>query len=136
MGTTSQQSGVRRTSVTLRPRGVSPRLARRLVRELASGSSLPTHVVDDAAFIVGELVTSSIREVHRTAVVTVELDDSYITVRVHDDGGDPLVSARSGGAMRRWEVVRRLATSWGYARDGEQRELWATIRTGQNLVAA
>lgn len=125
----TEQTASRCCRATLRPRAMSPRLARKLVRELASGSSLPARVVDDAAFIVGELVVTSIREVHRSATVAVELDDRHVTVRVYDRGSAPGTAVSRGGAARRWEVVRRLATSWGYTHDGTQRELWATIRT-------
>jgi hypothetical protein len=121
----------RTTSVRLRPRAVSPRLARKLVRDLATGSTLPTHVIDDASFIVGELVTTSIREVHRPARLSIELDNDHVTVRIHDDGGKAVTAAHSNdGSTRRWEVVRRLASSWGYTRDGDHRELWATVRAG------
>jgi hypothetical protein len=115
---------------------MSPRLARKLVRDLASGSSLPARVVDDAAFIVGELVVTSIREVHRSATVAVELDDRHVTVRVYDRGGAPAMTVLRGGAARRWDVIRRLATSWGYTHDGTQRELWATIRTDPGISSA
>jgi hypothetical protein len=129
------QASARTTSVRLRPQAVSPRLARKLVRDLACGSALPAHVIDDASFIVGELVTTSIREVHRPALLTIELDNTHVTVRVHDDGGDPHLAARhNNGSSRRWDVVRRLASSWGYTRDGDHRELWATVRT--STVAA
>ena len=47
-----------------------------------------------------------------------------------------IVHTHSAGATRQWDVVRRLAASWGYSRDELQRELWATIRTDRELVAA
>jgi anti-sigma regulatory factor (Ser/Thr protein kinase) len=109
-----------------------------MLRELARTSQLPDRVVEDAAFVLGELVTMSLDQVGSQTVVTVVLDDREITVRVHDAGTDakPLRHDRTAGAVRRWDVVKRLAASWGYSRDGVQRELWATLRTDRELVAA
>jgi hypothetical protein len=133
----SDQTAQRHVIATLRPKATAPRVARRLVRDLARGSALPERVVEDAAFVLGELVTTSLRQVGHATHVSVELDATQITVRVHDDGSAQTVREDHGaGATRRWEVVKRLATSWGYADDGDRRELWATIRAERALVAA
>jgi hypothetical protein len=137
MSDTIESTHDRHTSATLRPRASAPRLARRLVRDLARGSGLPDRVVDDAAFVLGELVTTSLRQVGGPTTVVIVLDATGITVRVHDDGSDETVREdHSTGAARRWDVVKRLASSWGYSGDGGRRELWATIRTERGLVAA
>jgi hypothetical protein len=131
------QTPQRHVLATLRPKPTAPRVARRLVRDLARGSALPERVVDNAAFVLGELVTTSLRQVGHPALVSVMLDDTQITVRVHDDGSERTVrDDRGAGANRSWEVVKRLATSWGYSDDGARRELWATIRAEPALVAA
>jgi hypothetical protein len=135
---TAESSTARQVTVTLRPRAVAPRVARRLLRDLARGSRLPSRVVDDAAFVLGELVTMSLQQVGGRTVVTVQLDQREITVRVHDDASDgkALRHVHTAGATRQWDVVRRLAASWGYSRDELQRELWATVRSDRELVAA
>jgi anti-sigma regulatory factor (Ser/Thr protein kinase) len=128
----------RQSSATFRPRSTAPRVARRMLRELARQSQLPARVVDDAAFVLGELVTMSLDQVGSRVAVLVVLDDHEITVRVRDGGTDAraLRHDHTAGAIRRWDVVKRLAASWGYTRDGVHRELWATLRTDRELVAA
>jgi anti-sigma regulatory factor (Ser/Thr protein kinase) len=134
----AQVTSSRHITATLRPRVATPRVARRLLRDLARGSSLPSRVIDNATFVLGELVTMSLQQVGGRIVVTAVIDDREITVRVHDDGSNDraLRHDRSAGATRQWHVVKRLASSWGYSRDDRQREVWATIRTERDLVAA
>ena len=118
------------TRITVRPHPYAPRLVRRLVRQSCEQGALPPRVADDAAVVAGELVTSSIRQTHTTMRVDVVVAPSEVTVRVHDSA-DPARVVRvphSPGATRSWEVVRRLAASFGYQQDGRARELWASLR--------
>lgn len=104
----------------------SPRQARNAVRVACAGSDLPGQVVDDAVLIAGELVMYSLRQSGAPVVFVVETALGRVTVRVRDCA--TVTPGRgSAGGVRGWEVVRRLATSFGY-RVGGQRELWATVR--------
>lgn len=125
-----------RTCVRLSPRSSSPRITRRLVRQTCAASGLPDKLVDDAALVAGELVTTSLRQVHAPLLVDLSIVDDVVTVRVRDSGTQP-----PGGlgdrpaAERSWDLVRRLGTSWGYHHGPDSREMWASFRVAQRPVA-
>lgn len=130
MPTPMPASATTRTRITVRPHPYAPRVVRRLVRQSCERGELPARVTDDAAVVAGELVTSSIRQVHTTMRVDVVVAPCEVTVRVHDSA-DPARVVRqphSPGDTRSWEVVRRLAASFGYLQDDRARELWASLR--------
>jgi anti-sigma regulatory factor (Ser/Thr protein kinase) len=81
--------GTVQTSVRLPPRSSAPRVARKLVRDLCTGSGLPDNLVDDAALVIGELVTTSVRQAHMAVQVVVVVAADEVTVRVYDKGTMP-----------------------------------------------
>jgi hypothetical protein len=117
----------------LRPMSAAPRRARRLVREVCAGRGLPSWVVDDAALIVSELVTTSVRQSHAAVDVEVTVTAEELTVRVYDDSTVPPVGQGcEQDAQRSWAMVRRLGTSWGYHCGADGRQLWASLRSRAN----
>ena len=90
-------------------------------------AGLPDGVVDDAALVLGELVTEGTRQSHGDIDVVVEVANPTITVRVRDARASRLPGKVSGPA-RNSGTVRRLAASWGCARHVSGWEVWAVIR--------
>lgn len=126
---TAARGGERRNCITLRPGARAPRHARRIVHQTCSGSPLPAALVDNAAFVAGELVMQSLRQARGTMRLQVSSASNEVTLRIHDETPMPPVGdGTSGGAERSWAVVRRLSTSFGYHCDGRTREMWALLR--------
>ena len=126
-----------RTWVPLRSDARGPRRARRIVREACAGTTLPSRIVDDAVFVVGELVTGSIRQAGGPVELAVDLDRGQVTVRVHDAAPyAPAPTGASFGEVRSWDVVRRLSSTFGYRCDGRRREVWACLRAGLTTITA
>lgn len=117
------------TTATLRPRAHAPRTARRLVRHVCAETGLPPRLVDDATFVAGELVTQSLRQTRSPVQIQVILDAGEVTLRVHGPfTAESTPSPIGVGALRCWEIVKRLSTSYGYRSDSRGRELWAQLR--------
>jgi hypothetical protein len=115
----------------MRERANAPRAARRALRAFCRGSNLPAPVVDNAAFVVGELVLTSARQARGSSlVVTFESSDHNLVVRVADQvkNQSGLRIGSSTSAERSWSVVRRIASTWGVKSTPEGREFWASIR--------
>lgn len=126
-----------RCRVVLRPSVFAPRIARRMVYELGKTGQLPECLVDDAALVVGELVTDGIRQSRREIEVHVELDGDGMAVRVrnaHAHTLRPDREARIGGA-RASATVRRLADTWGCRRVDDGWEVWAILRAERLRLA-
>lgn len=113
----------------LRSTMFAPRRARRFVYELGDPAGLPDGVVDDAALVLGELVTEGTRQSHGDIDVVVEVANPTITVRVRDArASSPRLPGHVNGPARNSGTVRRLAASWGCARHVSGWEVWAVIR--------
>ncbi len=115
---------------TLRPTSQAPRLARQAVHSACRGLDLPAKVVDDASFVAGELVTNSIRQSRQRIRLAVLAEPDQVTLRVRDATREPPDSTgwNSVGALRHWEVVKRLSSSFGYRNVGTGRHVWAALR--------
>ena len=125
--------GTVQTSVQLPPRSSAPRVARKLVRDLCTGSGLPDNLVDDAALVIGELVTTSVRQAHMAVQVVVVVAADEVTVRVYDKGTMPPAGLTDRPAAgRSWDTVRRLGTSWGYHGGAGGRAMWASFRANRS----
>jgi len=115
----------------------APSLARHALRTCASLTELPTAVVDDAAFAVGELMVISARQcVAGSMTVMFEIDDDSIVVRVADHASElSAMQLRSNTTVERaWSVVRRVSKSWGVSASGDGRQLWARLECGPQLA--
>ncbi|MDP9094911.1 MAG: ATP-binding protein [Actinomycetota bacterium] len=121
-------------SIRLRPRASAPRLARRLVHDLCGQVGVAERVSEDAAQIVDELVTSSIRQARTQVDVYVLCSEAEVTLRVQDTSTQaPLMGERGQNAARGWDVVRRLSTTWGYCNRDNGRELWASLCANRSV---
>ncbi|WP_156525884.1 hypothetical protein [Mycobacterium adipatum] len=120
-----------RCRLRLHPTVFAPRISRRLVHELGDPADLPQRVVDDAAFVVGELVAESIRRRHHDVEVDIELMAGQIAVRVFDaQARTPLFDDRTDTRPARCSTaVRHLAASWGCDRFQHGWEVWAVLRS-------
>lgn len=115
--------------LVLRPAPRAPQLARRTLRAACGAAGLSPHLVDDAAQVVGELVTQSIRQAHSLVEVVVEIGPEGVTVRVADTARtQPLGPHAPRGVVRSWNVVRRLSAASGCRCDVRGREMWAQLR--------
>jgi hypothetical protein len=121
----------------LRPTVFAPRLARKFVYEVGDPAELPEGLVDDAAFIVGELVSESIRQSRREVEVVIELASTEITVRVRDaHASAPLLKDIADEAPARSSAaIRQLAASWGCCPYLAGWEIWAVMRARQTDLA-
>ena len=95
----------------------APRTARRMVRRACGERpELPIRLVDDATFVVGEIVFHAVRDSRARLEVAVDVEPDEVLIRVaqnRDNARGP--TAASLGAIRSWEVVRRLSSSYGYS---------------------
>lgn len=130
VSTTSQ------VTVALQPKASALLHVRRAVRSASARFTLPARIVGEAALVASEMVMNSIRQVHAAVEFSVEVDAASITLRVRDHGACPPLSDRivSGAAQRYHDVMRRLATSWGFSIGESGREVWAVLRTASSEV--
>lgn len=115
-------------TVTLAPRSYSPRTARKLVRSVGRDIGMDAAGIENTALLAGELVTDRISATRRSVSVTVEPRDAGIAVRVHDATHVSSAPRRTPSA-RCEQMLRRFATSWGYAGDAQHLETWLLVRT-------
>jgi hypothetical protein len=125
-------------TVRLRPTSAAPRISRKLVRDMCDHSPLPAALVDDAALIVGELVTTSIKQAHTVVDVVISVGDGGVTVRVQDSAAElPMPSrCQQPSTARSLDIVQRLSSSWGHYCAESRREFWALLRAPVPAVPA
>jgi len=109
--------------------------ARSIVLDLGIG--LPHRVRDDAALLVSELMSNTVRHGGDTARLTASLRDGLLRVAVHDDGvGRPAMqqtvpdlSTTSGRGL---QIVDRVADRWGVEPDecGPGKTVWFQLDAG------
>lgn len=112
----------------LRFGALAPRLARERVRAMCHHADTPGRLSDNAALVAGELVTTSLREGTGPVRVKVRADHRTVVIRVTGRGSSRVGAVNSPGALRRWEIVRRLSRSYGYRSVDGGREVWAMLR--------
>lgn len=121
-----------RCRLRLHPTVFAPRISRRLVHDLGDPTDLPQCLIDDAAFVVGELVAESIRQRrHHDVEVEIELMNHQIVVRVFDaQASRALFDDRAAKVPARCSAaVQHLAASWGCGRYRHGWEVWAVLRS-------
>jgi len=104
---------------------------------LGVGTGLPQWVRDDAALLVSELMSNTVRHGGETALVTATLRDGSLRVAVHDDGAGlpamhdelPDLSTTSGRGL---QIVDRVADRWGVELDdgGPGKTVWFQLDAG------
>lgn len=78
----------------------------------------------DAAVVAAELVRAGEPAAGRTLRVHVHVGPDRLTLRIQQ----PVAPHPSDEAVRAWETVRRLASSFGYRHDRRGHERWALLR--------
>lgn len=119
-----------RSTVVLHRDARAPRQVRRVVHDMCTSSALAPRAVGNAMFVAGELVSRSVRHAAGPLLVEMSIDEDNLTVRVRYSAppGGPAAHAKPAfGAMRSWDVVKRLSTSFGYASTGTEHEVWANL---------
>lgn len=124
-------SGRCTAETTLPPTAAAPRIARRLTEYTCRSRRVPAAVVDNATFVIGELVANSVLQAAGPVRVSVVADTDQVRLRVIDHASVPPARAGRTGEARRWDVVRRLASTYGYRCDDAGREMWAVLRTAR-----
>ena len=120
----------------LGPRHSAPRAARKLAYDMCEHAGSPASLVDNAAFVVGELVRTSISQARSDLTVQLSCQLGQVTVRVRDAGSSSPVrmSDIDASAARCWDIVRRLCASWGFSDQSSGREMWATLRDDSQRI--
>jgi len=96
----------------------------------ALGDNAGGLLLDDAALVISELMTNSLRAGARTAVLTLSLDPGWLRVAVQDDvRGRPRLLAPEPGDLhgRGLHIVAALASDWGFTRLPRGKEVWANL---------
>jgi anti-sigma regulatory factor (Ser/Thr protein kinase) len=106
--------------------------ARRYVFDLLG--DIDPDIADDAAVMVSELATNSLRHASSQFVVRVERAGDEITISVEDSGpGAPVLQSPTPRESRGrgLQIVAALASRWGVTRssDGPGKKVWFTIAT-------
>ena len=122
-----------RRHVRLSPTVYAPRIARRLVVDLGSAVRTPQRLIDDAALVTGEIVTSAIRYTRSEIDVMIEVSADHVRVRIRDQRTTKRSpgSDTGTGMVRRTALIERLATSWGRHRSASGWETWALLHADQ-----
>jgi anti-sigma regulatory factor (Ser/Thr protein kinase) len=123
--------GVRQVTEDLLPVVHAARHARNVVTDACLRWHLD-HLVGPAALIVSELVSNVVEHAHTIMTLRVSVCGSCLRLAVHDGNTLPPVlrlgdAARSGGLGLR--LVASTGTQWGYTRQDDGKEVWATLAT-------
>jgi len=116
-----------RCSARVRPTALSPRLARNLIRACFDNTAVSAQLVDRASRVAGELVEISRRAAWTELTIIAESEADMLTVRVVEAGPRPR-SVTGMAAAPGWDIVRRLATAYGYFSDASGNGVWAGFR--------
>jgi hypothetical protein len=117
------------TCLRLRPTIAAPSLARNRARWVCDGRGLGDDLVRDVAFIAGELVAISVRQVRAPLDLDICIEQTSITIRVHDLGAGPFARSRPNGVgtTRSMQLVQCVAQSWGVSVINDGRQMWAVL---------
>lgn len=117
------------TTVRLRPSVAAPSLARNHVRWACATHQLPEHVVRDAAFVAGELVALSVRQLRAPLDFDISVGPDDVTVRIRDLGATWFGRSRPDdvGTGRALQLVACVSQLWGVSITPAGRQMWASI---------
>lgn len=113
--------------VTLRPNSLAPRKAREVVRAVCVAADVPRSAGENAAAVTGALVTDLLRVTAGLVTLRVSAEPDAVHVLLTGTAPNPRRAAVSVGALRCWDVVRHLSSSYGYRCTGAARELWSDV---------
>jgi hypothetical protein len=115
--------------VRLRANAAAPTLARQRVRWICLSHDLPDDLVRAIAFIAGELVAISVRQVRAPLELHVAFGHDAVMIRVRDLGTGKSAHSRPNtvGTSRGLQLIRCIAQSSGISFIEDRREMWATV---------
>lgn len=120
---------VRRTA-DLTPDVLAPACARAMVRSACEDWELHD-AAQDAACVVGELVTNAVQHAPGPVVLRLRHDDTGLTIGVWDTGSAATVPRPTGAVgPLGLTLVQQLSGSWGVTRHGDGKTVWATLPAG------
>jgi anti-sigma regulatory factor (Ser/Thr protein kinase) len=99
------------------------------IRE-ALGPNAASMLLDDAALVVSELITNSLRAGCNRVTLTLTLDPGHLRVAVLDDvAGHPrlLDPEPNDPRGRGLHIVSTLASDWGVTRSDRGKQVWADL---------
>lgn len=108
----------------------SSRVAREFARTTCRQWDCTT-VIDEAALLVGELVTNAVVHTLSAPDIRLELRRNLFSVAVYDDwsGEVSLLDPGSGGELHGLLLVAQIATAWGCSpTSAGGKVVWATLR--------
>jgi anti-sigma regulatory factor (Ser/Thr protein kinase) len=100
-----------------------------VIRE-ALGPNAASMLLDDAALVISELMTNSLRAGSKSVTLTLTVDPGYLRVAVRDDveAHPQLVNARPDDVSGRGlHIVSALASDWGSTNLTKGKEVWADL---------
>lgn len=106
----------------------SARLARRLARGAMGGCAEP--VVETAELLITELISNAVRHAASPPVMRIDVESGTVRVAVSDtspktpDVRQPDLEAEGGRGLL---LVESLATSWGWTRTSDGKQIWFTL---------
>lgn len=111
------------------PSAGAPSQARHRVRWVCAAHDLLDRVVRDAAFVAGELVAISVRQVHAPLILDITVEQDNVRIRIRDLGGGQFARSRPDvvGTDRSLQLVQCVAESWGVSETADGREMWAAV---------
>ena len=118
-----------RTDAVLEPCAAAPRAARKLLRSSCERLPFPTSVVNDAAVVLGELVSMSLQWAQHAVRVSVDADGTVVAVRVTTPPPATHTVPQAATWARSLNIVQSLSTSWDYRIDESGAQMSAEIRT-------
>jgi anti-anti-sigma regulatory factor len=108
----------------------SPRVAREFTRMTCRQWHCTT-VIDEAALLVGELVTNTVMHTLSSPEVHLELRRDLFSIAVYDDvpGEVSLLDPGTGGGLHGLLLVAQISTAWGCSPTSSGgKVVWATLR--------
>jgi anti-sigma regulatory factor (Ser/Thr protein kinase) len=114
----------------LSPDASSVTLARRFIRQFATGHSLDGEVLERLALVGAELVTNGVLHARTALILTLELSPDRVRVSVKDRSSAPAVwrqqppEALNGRGLA---MVNAVSREWGVDPAGVGKRVWAEI---------
>jgi anti-sigma regulatory factor (Ser/Thr protein kinase) len=132
-GSDEMADGIRSGQIDLPHTDLAPRLARKLVNELAS--EVP-QLAEDARVAVSELVTNAVVHTHPSEALRLYMRvdrAGSIYIAVSDESSQPpRLQTPDGDAEggRGLQIIQQLSARWGYARDRRKggKTVWLELR--------
>jgi anti-sigma regulatory factor (Ser/Thr protein kinase) len=100
-----------------------------VIRE-ALGQRAASMLLDDAALVISELMTNSLRAGSKAVTLTLTVDPGYLRVAVRDDveARPRLLNIRPDDVSGRGlHIVSALASDWGFTNLTKGKEVWADL---------